>query len=229
MPSSNTYAFNPAASSLVLAAFARIQLRPPQLTTQHLMDAQMESNLLMVDFSNRNPNGWALETVSQALTQGIASYDLPGRTVAISMAYISTTTAGSTTDRVLGALSAYEYAAQPNKMLQGFPTSYWFNNQINPAIVVWPVPDGAGPYTLNMQIFRQQQDVVLSNGTTIDTPYRFIDAFVAGLAARLAQIYKPEMAAMLDAKFEKVFNQAAATDQEDVNIYFIPGLGGYYR
>lgn len=190
--------------------------------------------MIMVDFSNRNPNQWALETQTIALATGLNSYNLTSRTIAIATAYISITVGSDTTDRVISAMSAAEYAAIPNKAQQGFPNSYWVNLQTPiPTIKLYFTPDSAHTYTLNLVTFRQMQDVVPVNGQTLDAPYRFLDAFHIGLAARLSLIYpdskRPNLPQQLDALYEKRLLLASATDQEDVNIYVTPGLQGYFR
>jgi hypothetical protein len=142
--------------------------------------------------------------------------------------YISTSdNSGNTIDRICAPLSTYEYSALPNKLVEAFPNQYWFNRQIVPQITMWPVPDDTQSYTLNLQYLRQLDDAALPNGTVPQLPYRWIDAFVAGLASRLAQIYKPEMSAILDAKAERSWQIAAKEDTEDVPLFIMPGLNWY--
>lgn len=227
-PSSGTYTFAPAASDIVLLAFARCGLRRSQLQSEHFMDAGLECNLLMGDITNRSPNRWTMETQSIPLLAGIPAYPLPNRTIAIAIAYITTLdAAGATNDRTLSPISGVDYGAVPNKGQQGFPSSYWFNLLPSPTITLWEVPDQSGLYTLNMQTFRQNQDVDLANGQTLDIVYRFLDAFATGLAARLAEIYAPAKADRLYSLYEKRFDLAAQQDQEDTPLYIMPGLSGY--
>ena len=47
MASSGLYTFNPSLSDVVLAAYARCQIRRTAITTEHLMDAYNESNYLL--------------------------------------------------------------------------------------------------------------------------------------------------------------------------------------
>jgi hypothetical protein len=229
LTSTGTYAWAPSAADLVLSAYGMIQIRRTELSTQHLQDAAIAMNLLLVDISNRAPNRWTLETQTQLLTAGVPTYTLTNRTLAIALASISTTTGGITTDRVIGPLSATEYAAIPVKSKQARPASYMFSLLSTPTISLWPTPDSADAYTLTLTTFRQLQDADLTGGQTLDAPYRFLDAIATGLAARLAGLYRPEREAVLDAKYEQKFNLAAMTDQEDVPLYVSPGLGSYYR
>lgn len=235
MASSGTYNFAPSAGDLILNAFGMIQLRRWELTIQHLEDAYMQANLLMVDFSNRNPNRWAIETQEISLSQGTPTYNLAARTVGVAIAYIDTTSGSTTTSRVIGPFSAVDYAAVPIKLQQAPPTAYFFSLLTPiPTVSLWPTPDDGGPYTLKLQTFRQMQDVVIAGGVGVDTPYRFLDAFTTGLAARLAVIYPekltdPQKPEKLQAAYEARFNLAASQDQERTPMYVQPDFHGYYR
>lgn len=225
-----TYVFAPSAADIVLNSFGMIQIRRHELTTQHLEDASLCANLLMVDVSNRNPHRWTLENVVITLVQSVPTYTLPGRTLAIPVVTLSRTVSGTTRDRTLAPLSAADYAMQPNKLHEAPPTSYWFSLTATPTITVWPVPDLAsiGP-VLNLQTFRQVADVDLRNGATPDAPYRFLDAFTTGLAARLAQLYRPEAEDKLNLRYEQRMVTASKRDEEDVPMKVLPNFSGYYR
>ncbi len=230
MTSSGTYTFNPGAGEIFLAALSMCGIRRTDITTEHLVDATFQANLQMGDLSNRNPNQWALETQSVALVSGAPTYNLATRTVLVAVAYIETTAGTVTTARVLGPISASEYAAIPNKAQQGFPNAYWVNLLTpTPTITLYFTPDSAYTYTLKLQTFRQMQDVNPASGETIDVPYRFLDAFVTGLAFRLAGIYAPERALGLKQLYDERFGLAAAEDQERVALYITPGISGYFR
>ena len=230
MTSSGTYAYAPAIGDLILQAFSRCNIRGPELTAQHLQDAGTECNLLNVQFTNRLPNQYALETPTINLVQGTALYTLPNRTVATGLVTM-TTSAGtpSAFDRPIMPVSAADYAAIPNKATQGPPTCFWIQLLPVPQITVWPTPDANGPYVLNVQSFRQQQDIGITGGQTIDAPYRFLDAFVAGLAARLARNWAPALYQMRDADWEKSWAECTQFDQPMDNLYIICGLDSYTR
>jgi hypothetical protein len=234
MTTSGTYTFNPAAAEVFAAAFGMCGIRRTEVTVEHIADAGYHANMVMVDFSNRNPNQWALETQQIVLSSGVNVYSLTNRTIAIAAAYISTTVGGTVNDRLISSMSAAEYAAIPIKTQQGFPNSYWLNlaNPL-PTVHIYYTPDSAFTYTLNITTFRQMQDIQAANGQTLDAPYRFLDAFTTGLAERLSVVYpdknRPNLSKDLEALYEKRMNLASSTDQENVNIYITPGLTGYFR
>jgi hypothetical protein len=229
MASSGTYAFNPAFSDVILAAYARIQLRRPALTTEHFIDAGNEGNFLMSEWSSEQPLLWKSELIPQALTQGVATYTLPNRVVMILLTYIEIGSGTSATDRVIGPLSTTEYASLPNKTIQAPPTAFWFDRQIIPQITFWQVPDGGGPYTAQMRCVSQVQDVTTPGGATLDIPYRALDAFVAGLAYRLARIHAPQLEQQRKMDSMEAWNKFSGNDTENVAMYFTPLMRGYYR
>ena len=230
MTSSNTYNFSPSIANSVLNGFARIQIRPSELTTEHLNDAATEANLLMVQVANRNPNAYAIETPTIPLVQGISTYNLPSRTLMISQIYLTTGTSPNTFDRPIGPISASDYAAISDKTTQGAPTCYWFSlTSPVPTLTLWPVPDGSGPYVANVQSFRQQQDASLQNGQTWDAPYRLLDALSAGMAYRLSRIYNRQLSPICKQEWEDAWEEFAQIDEPSVQINVVPGLGSYFR
>lgn len=225
-----TYTFAPSAADITLNAYGMIQIRRHELTTQHLEDAALCANMLMVDVSNRNPHRWTLEAVTLTLATGIAVYALPGRTLAVPVVTLTTGSGSTARDRTLAPLSASDYAMQPNKAHSAPPTSYWFSLTSTPSLTVWPVPDTASAgQSLNLQTFRQVADVDLRNGSALDSPYRFLDAITTGLAARLAQVYRPEAEDKLNLRYEQRMTLAAKRDEEDLPMKVLPNFSGYYR
>lgn len=229
MASSGTHDFNPSAADAMTLAYARIGIRRTAITQEHIADFVMESNFQLTEMANLQPLLWRSETITQALTESTATYTLVGRIVMILICFIRTTNSGVNQDRVLGPLSTVEYQSMPNKQTEAPPSSYWFNRQITPTITFWPVPDGNGPYTAYMQCVTQVQDTSLPNGVTLDLPYRFMDAYVSGCAARLARIHAPQQWALAREEAQRTWDIAATQDVENVPFYLVPGLSSYTR
>lgn len=143
-------------------------------------------------------------------------------------------------DRVIFPISRTEYADQPNKAQQAFPTTVWWNRA--PAtggttLNFWSTPDGNGPYTLYYYAMTQIQDVAIANAQTPDVPYRFLEAFAADLAARLSWKFPPSAPAIaagitiptLEAKAQHAWDNASGQDTENVPLFITPGMSGYFR
>lgn len=236
MTTSGTYNFNPSVGEIVINAFARCGVRRTALLQEHMMDARFETNLMLSEWSNRGVNLWKVDQISIPLVQGVSTYSITdpntgstSNTVMVLDAYIATGSGQSEFDRVILPISRTEYSQTPNKNLQSPPTVFWFDRLINPTITVWPVPDQSNYYTLKFYRVIQVQDAELTDAQTMDIPYRWMDAACSGLAARLAGIYAPERQGALEAKAAQAYDIAATQDTENVPLYIMPGLSGYFR
>jgi hypothetical protein len=231
-PNTNTskvFNFNPTGAEFVLAAFGRIQVRPTELTQSHMFNARMALNFVLSEWSNTQPNLWEVDLQTMPLTQGVATYSVPNPTVMILDLYIRTgTTPQNFIDRYITPVSRTEYASYSNKFTQAIPTVYWYDRLISQDVTFFPVPDGNGPYTAMFYSVRQTQDADVQGGNNIEIPFRFYEAYVAGLAWKLAEIYAPQFEDKMFARYTRALNIAQVQDTENVPMSIIPGLGNYY-
>jgi len=230
MTTSGTYTFNPSLGEIVLNAYARCGVRRTAIMQEHMTDARFETNLMLASWANQGVNLWEVVLISVPLVQGQTTYTVPQKVVMILDAVIQQNTGTSSQfDRVIMPISRTEYSQTPNKLQQAPPTVFWFDRLINPTVTLWPVPDQSNVYTLNYYAVTQIQDAELTDAQTVDIPYRWMDALASGLAARLAAIYAPERMQMLEAKAQQAYMIAATQDTENVPLYIMPGLSGYFR
>lgn len=226
MTTSGTYNYAPSTAELGLTAFGRIGVRRGEILAAHMQDLRNAANLIMSEMSNRQPNLWTVDLISQTLTAGTATYSVTPQTVMILDMYV--TYGSPSTDRLIFPISRTEYASYPNKTLQGFPTVFWFDRLVSPTFTLYPVPDSTFTYTINYYSCRQTQDTTITGGQTPEVPYRFLEAFTAGLAWKLSEIYAPQLEDKMFARYERAWNIAATQDTENVSLALIPGLDGYY-
>jgi len=236
MATSGTYTFNPSLGEITLNAYKLIGVRNTALLQEHMEAARMAANMLCSNWSNRGVNLWAVDLVTVALVQGQASYDVDLNTVMILDAYMEIDNGGGAPiDRIIMPVSRTEYASYPNKEQQGFTTTFWFDRLIGtvspnkPTVTLWPVPDGSSAQNLKYYRVRQVQDAVLQNGTQVEIPYLWMDAFAYGLAARLAVIWAPDKMQLLKPLADEAYNVAAEQNIEQAQQYISPQIGGYFR
>jgi hypothetical protein len=193
-----------------------------------MFNARMAMNFLLSEWSNLQPNLWEVDLQTMPLTQGVATYAVPAATVMILDLYLST---GSNPpiDRYLYPVSRTDYASYSNKTVQGVPTVFWYDRLISQNITFYPVPDGNGPYTAKFYSVRQTQDADIANGNNIEVPYRFYDAYCAGLAWKLSEHYAPQMEDKMFSRYQRALTIATTQDVENVDLYIMPGIGGYYQ
>ena len=230
MASTGTYSYSPSTGELVIAAFRRIQVHRAEIVTSYLADATTELNLMQVQWANLGPLLWTVELLTNNMIAGTATYTVPSNVVMMLDVYVSTTNGtGAYSDRIISPLSRTEYAGMPNKTGQGSPTSFWFDRVVpQQTVTLWPVPDGSEP-SFSYYAFTQMQDAAMTNAATPQTPYLALDAYVAGLAHRLARIYKPELEAARETDAAKALNTMFNQLVENVNLYIAPTTTSYWR
>lgn len=229
MTTSGTNTFNPAGGELILYAFSLCGIRRSALEQEHMTDARMAINLILSAWGNSTPNLWTVDLVETTLVAGTPTYDVDADTVMILDAYIRTNNdTEEQFDRIIWPLSRTEYASQPNKLTQAPPTTFWFDRLLAPTITLWQTPDDQQTYTLRYYRCITIQDANIPNGETLDIPPLWLDALVWGLASRLAVSYAPDRAQALDAKAGQALMDARAQNVENVPIYIMPSLTGYW-
>ena len=229
MTTSSTYTFNPTNGEMMLSAYARIQIRAPSLRQEHMVHAQREMNLLLVELGNLQPNLWEVQQNSINLVSGTATYSVPDNTVMILDMWLTKNSgATSQTDRYITPMSRSEYASLANKNTPGQPTQYWFDRLISPTLTTYPVTNQTG-LVLNYFSCIRMQDAHLAGGETMDIQYLFLDCIVAGLAFRLSRIYAPQLEEKREKDYDKAWKICAAQNTENVPLSLSPQLMRYYR
>lgn len=225
---SGTYDFSLTNAEIVTSAYALLQIRRPSLLAEHLTDARIQLNLLLSSWSNLQVNLFNVDLVSVPLIAGQATYSVPASTIMVLDAYLSFNGA-PLSNRLIFPISRTEYASYSNPTAQGTPSVFWFDRLRAPTMTLWLVPDATSSYTLNYYRCYQNQDANLPAGETPAIPYRWLDAMVTGLAARLAKIYAPALEDKREADAQKAWNIAASQDVENVDLVIAPQVTGYYR
>ena len=187
-------------------------------------------NYLLVELGNLQPNLWKVVQTSTTLVNGTATYSVATNTVMILDAWITRNSGTSQqTDFYINPISRTEYATLASKSTPGQSSQYWFDRLISPTITLYPVPDAGGPFVLNYFSCLRMQDANLPGGETMDIQYLFIDCVVAGLAHRLARIYKPELEAQREKDYDKAWRIAASQNTENVGLSISPAIRTYYQ
>jgi hypothetical protein len=122
----------------------------------------------------------------------------------------------NTFDMNLGEVSRYTYNSYPNKYLIGRPSIYYLNRQITPVLTLWPAPSSY--YNCLYYSYKKMMQDVGAYFETIDVPAKLYPALIWGLTWQLALKFKPEMAEMLEGKYEQAFRIATTEDSEDVPL-----------
>ena len=212
----------PDLSEIFEEAFERAGL---QLQTGYdLKTARRSLNLLTLEWQNRGLNLWTIDSGTQALTAGTATYQMPADTIDLIEHQVRTGSGTEQVDTSLERISVSSYAQQSVKNLQGRPSQIFVDRQATAVnVTLWPVPDSVS-YTLSYFRLRGINGVSSGIGTTADVPPRFVPCLAAGMAYYIA-MKKPEVAARvgpLKQEYEFQFELAANEDTDSSPMKFVP-------
>ena len=203
-------------------AFERAGLQ--MQTGYDLKTARRSLNLLTLEWQNRGLNLWTIDSGTQALTAGTATYQMPADTIDLIEHQVRTGSGSEQVDTSLERISVSSYAQQSSKNLQGRPSQIFVDRQATAVnVTLWPVPDSSS-FTLSYFRLRGINGVSSGIGTTADVPPRFIPCLAAGLAYYIA-MKKPEVAARvapLKQEYEFQFELAAGEDTDSSSMKFVP-------
>jgi hypothetical protein len=194
-------------------------------TGYDLRTARRSLNLMFTDWANRGVNMWTMEQGQQILTPGTATYNLPADTVDL-LDHVIRTGAGNVStqaDLTITRISEPTYATIPNKLTQARPIQIWIERLNTPRFTVWPVPDNTQQYILVYWRLRRIQDA--GNGVnTMDMPFRFYNAMVAGLAYYMGMKVPGaiERLQVLKAQYDEAWELASGEDREKAAVRFVP-------
>ena len=230
MATSGQFSYNPILGSLFQTAFSRIGVKRTELVAQHMDDARNEANLLQVKFVNEGVLLWTQDLQTFTMVAGTATYPVPADTVMVLDLYVAPN-AGSSTgqNRLIYPFSRTDYASLANPQEQGFPTSFFFLRTVDPTLTFWPIPNNDTTYQCSYWRYRQIQDADPAQGGNAELQYLFLDAYVAGLAHRLARMYAPALEAQRKVDADEAFALAMKQNTENVPLWLQCGLSGYFR
>jgi hypothetical protein len=223
MTTSGVTTFNPDLTEIIEEAFERCggEMR----TGYDMRTARRSLNLMFTDWANRGVNMWTMEQGQQILTPGTATYNLPADTVDL-LDHVIRTGAGNVStqaDLTITRISEPTYATIPNKLTQARPIQIWIERLNTPRFTVWPVPDNTQQYILVYWRLRRIQDA--GNGVnTMDMPFRFYNAMVAGLAYYMGMKVPGaiERLQVLKAQYDEAWELASGEDREKAAVRFVP-------
>lgn len=163
----------------------------------------------MVEWANRGVHLWAVEEVTLPLVASDKDYTLATDTIAL----LEVIVRRDGVDTPVLPLTRDQYAMLPDKDSEGLPTNYYLDRQTPaPILYLWDVPENS---TDEIHYWRMRQLEDFNTGAnTADLPYRWLEAFTAGLAKKLAEKYSPDREMALSNKATARFNEANQEDRE---------------
>ena len=222
MTTSGTTNFNPQLTEIIQEAYDRAGI--VMRSGYEYRSARRSIDIMMQEWANRGINLWTVEEGYQVLDAGDPTYELPADTVDLIDHVIRTGSGASQSDLTINRMSVSNYSTIPNKTATGRPIRIYVDRQITPRFTVWPVPDASQTYTLVYWRLRRIQDAGQPGTNTLDMPFRFMPALIAGLAYNLA-LKNPGSEGrlpILKAAYEEQWTLAADEDRSRASVRFIP-------
>ncbi len=142
--------------------------------------------------------------------------------------------ANTPTEIPLARMNRDDYTNLPNKAFQSNrPLQYWFDRQVNnPVMHMWPVPNAAATVC---QIVVWRQRYIMDVGTMtqeVEVPQRWLEAIVAGLAAKMAlELVEVDVSLIpiLDQKAAIALNIAQMEERDNSPMMIAPNISPYTR
>lgn len=227
MTTSGTTIWNPDIAELAEEAYERAGLE--MRSGYDLRTARRSLNFLLTEWANKGLNLWTVNSGTITLVAGQKTYTsadgLPDDAVDYIEHVCRTTSGGIASDISLNRISVSTYANIPTKDQSGRPYQIYVNRATaNPTITLWPVPDSSTTYTLAYWYLKRIDDATNPASQTMEIPFRFYNALVAGLAYQIA-LKRPEAAeriSMLKDLYDEAFQLAADEDRDRSSDRFVP-------
>lgn len=225
MATSGTATWNPSFRDAFQEAYERCGLE--MRTGYEYATAVRSFNLLAVEWANRQLMMWEFAQTSLTLTAGTTSYSLPAPTIDVLEGTIRLNAGNTATqsDLVISRTSMTDYVAIPNKLTQGQPTQYTIQRGVDaPTVYFYPTPDGSQTYTFFYLRLVRTEDAGSNPTYNAAVPFRLYDAFIAGIAYRLAGKRREAMALLprLKQEYEDALALAESEDRDRSSIMLTP-------
>jgi hypothetical protein len=215
MSVTGTYILDPVLADYTDEAVERAGLDLQEITAQHLISIRRSVGFVLSRWSNKGGRQWTFEQVVHTTTTDEVVFDLPVGTIQVQTAVLRR----QGTDTEMYPISRSDYLIIHDKALRGRPDRYFVDRRrdtpsgMNPPQAFYWLAAENDTDEIVMDVWKQIQDPGNAQNT-IDIPFRYQEAFVAALAAKIAQKYNPARFVDLVTESEVLFKEA---DDEDAD------------
>lgn len=190
MTTSGVRLFVPQFADMLSEAFSRVQIRPANVTSEHIDEAIRSANLMLIEFGNKGVHQYQLVESTIAMVAGTATYNLPAGTIDVWHAILRK----DNSDTPVWPMARSDYHSLPNKTTAGRPFNYFSERGMvgsgTRTITLWPVPDAADSLRVWVWLFAE---TVEKMSETLSVATEWFDAYAANLTARMAEKFAPAL------------------------------------
>jgi hypothetical protein len=219
--------FNPQFAQLLSEAFSRAQIRPLQVTQEHLDEAISSANFVLTEFTNLGVTQFQLVEQEIELEAGEATYELmEGALDAWHVMYRR----DGMTDTPVWPIARSDYHSLPDKDTPGLSNQYFTERgkvgNERRTITLWPVPD-RDTDTLSVWVWCRTDSQTNDISTTAPIAVEFIDAYADAIGLRMAKKFNRDAVAGLAKDAARSFDIAFSAARERTPARF--RMRGYTR
>jgi len=232
MATSGTYLFNPDLAEMVDEAMERARIDPAHITARHILSARRSMRFMLADWATDDYHNFRIQRNSFTLVEDQAEYvagvDFDSPDIAM-LDIIDVVLRRSGVDTPVEFMSRQEFLNIPEKDIVGRADRVFIDKQRDKIVMTfWTVPENStDEIFFNAVIKFEDSDTAADNA---DIPYYMQDAFVYGLAFRMAEKYSPpELEQALYGKAMNAFRRGTNATRERGDVRIIPESGSRRR
>lgn len=231
MSTTGTYITDPTIAEYGDEAFERSGVTPRAITAEHIASLRRSIGFLLSSWSNVGPRQWKFATVEHTVTTNETSFDLPFGLIDVKTVML----VRDELETEMTPMSRSEYRTLHDKTMTGRPNQYFLNKrrgtQETPSgtpaqLFFWNAAENDTDIIV-VEYYTQIQDAASSGMSgTLDIPFKFHEAFVSDLAARMAEKWNPKRYETLVAKAAAEFKRADGSDTEMAPLHISVSYSG---
>ena len=186
MASTSSFLFDPNLATIADEAVERAGLNLQEITGEHIISIRRSAGFMLSSWANRGHRQWTFEQIEHTVVPGEVSFDLPVGSIEVQNAVVRR----NGVDTEIYPISREDYLILHDKNLIGRPDRYFIDRRrdtdgTNRVQVFFWLAGENSTDIISMNVYKQIQDVG-NPQNTLDIPFRFQEAFVAELAAKVA-------------------------------------------
>ncbi len=228
MATTGTFITDPNLAAYADEAVERAGLDLQQIVSQHLISIRRSVGFILSRWSNKGFRQWKFTQVDHTTVVDENVFDLPAGTIDVQTVVLRR----NGVDTEMYPISRSDYLIIHDKALTGRPDRYFINrrrdtdgtNQVE--LFFWLSGENITDRII-ANVYGQIEDPGNAQNT-LDIPFRFQEAFVAALAAKIAQKYQPDRFGELIAESEVLFREAKDEDHESAPMVISVNYDRFY-
>jgi hypothetical protein len=236
LSTTGTYITDPTIAEYGDEAFERAGVKPGAIGVEHIASLRRSIAFMLSSWSNLGPKQWKFQTLEHIVTQSETIFELPAGLIDVK----TVTLMRDQRETEMLPMARSEYRTLHDKTIEGRPVNYFVNRRRNtatgsgdpdpgpvrPQLFYWLAAENDTDIII-VEYYVQVEDAgVTSMRGTLDIPFRFHEAFVSDLAARLALKWNEKKYSGLKTIADEEWRKADGEDTEKAPLHISVDYGG---